>query len=422
VIDVKFTKRVSLAWQVLKGSRTENIELNSLLDFLGVDRELTGDALNEATYFACIKVLSESLGKLPLKLMKHDEDAGVISMRSHPLYYVLHNRPNPYMTSTVFWSTMERCRDHFGNAFALITGYPTHTQLWVLDPTRVEIWWDNARLLKDVPDIWYKYNGEDGREYLLSHSEVLHLPTSNTHDGIVGKPVRQQLAETILGGRKSQKLLNKMYETGFTAKAVLQYTSDLNDESAQKYRRLIERYISGNLKSEGLENIIPLEYGSTLTPLNMKLSDGQFLETKQYTALQIASAFGIKPMQIGDYSKSSYASAEAQQLDFYISTMLYIIKQYEEELTEKLLTDEDRQNGLHFKFNVSVVLRADQETQMRTLSTAVTNGVYTPNEARRLLDMPDRDGGDRLYVNGNVLPIELVGIQYTRDTGGENDE
>ena len=419
---MKFTKRVSLAWQVLKGSRTENIELNSLLDFLGVDRELTGDALNEATYFACIKVLSESLGKLPLKLMKHDEDAGVISMRSHPLYYVLHNRPNPYMTSTVFWSTMERCRDHFGNAFALITGYPTHTQLWALDPTRVEIWWDNARLLKDVPDIWYKYSGEDGREYLLSHSEVLHLPTSNTHDGIVGKPVRQQLAETILGGRKSQKLLNKMYETGFTAKAVLQYTSDLNDESAQKYRRLIERYISGNLKSEGLENIIPLEYGSTLTPLNMKLSDGQFLETKQYTALQIASAFGIKPMQIGDYSKSSYASAEAQQLDFYISTMLYIIKQYEEELTEKLLTDEDRQNGLHFKFNVSVVLRADQETQMRTLSTAVTNGVYTPNEARRLLDMPDRDGGDRLYVNGNVLPIELAGIQYTRDTGGENDE
>ena len=419
---MKFTKRVSLAWQVLKGSRTENIELNSLLDFLGVDRELTGDALNEATYFACIKVLSESLGKLPLKLMKHDEDAGVISMRNHPLYYVLHNRPNPYMTSTVFWSTMERCRDHFGNAFALITGYPTHTQLWVLDPTRVEIWWDNARLLKDVPDIWYKYSGEDGREYLLSHSEVLHLPTSNTHDGIVGKPVRQQLAETILGGRKSQKLLNKMYETGFTAKAVLQYTSDLSDESAQKYRRLIERYISGNLKSEGLENIIPLEYGSTLTPLNMKLSDGQFLETKQYTALQIASAFGIKPMQIGDYSKSSYASAEAQQLDFYISTMLYIIKQYEEELTEKLLTDEDRQNGLHFKFNVSVVLRADQETQMRTLSTAVTNGVYTPNEARRLLDMPDRDGGDRLYVNGNVLPIELAGIQYTRDTGGENDE
>lgn len=419
---LKLSKRASLAWQILKGSRTENIGLNNLLDFLGVDRELTGDALNEATYFACIKVLSESLGKLPLKLMRHDEDAGVVSMRQHPLYHVLHDRPNPFMTSSIFWSTMERCRDHFGNGYALISGYPNSTQLWLLDPTRVQIWWDNARLFKDVPDVWYIYSGEDGEEHPYSNSEILHFPTSNTNDGIVGKPVREQLAETIIGGRKAQKLINKMYETGFTAKAVLQYTSDLNEESAQKYRRLIERYVSGNLRSEGLENIIPLEYGSTLTPLNMKLSDSQFLETKQYTALQIASAFGIKPMQIGDYSKSSYASAEAQQLDFYISTMLYIIKQYEEELTEKLLTDEDRRNGLHFKFNVSVVLRADQETQMRTLSTAVTNGVYTPNEARRLLDMPDRDGGDRLYVNGNVIPLEMAGVQYTRDTGGENDE
>lgn len=419
---MKFTKRVSLAWQVFKGSRTENIELNRLLDFLGVDRELTGSALNEATYFACIKVLSESIGKLPLKLMRHDDNAGVVSLRSNPLYHVLHDRPNPYMTSTVFWSTMERCRDHFGNGYALISGYPSKTQLWILDPMRVQIWWDNARLFKDVPDVWYIYSGEDGEEHPFSSAEIIHLPTSNTHDGIVGKPVREQLAETIVGGRKAQKLINKMYETGFTAKAVLQYTSDLSDESAQKYRRLIERYISGNLKSEGLENIIPLEYGSTLTPLNMKLSDGQFLETKQYTALQIASAFGIKPMQIGDYSKSSYASAEAQQLDFYISTMLYIIKQYEEELTEKLLTDEDRRNGLHFKFNVSVVLRADQETQMKTLSTAVTNGVYTPNEARRLLDMPDREGGDRLYVNGNVIPLEMAGTQYERNSGGENDE
>jgi HK97 family phage portal protein len=237
---------------------------------------------------------------------------------------------------------------------------------------------------------------------------------------LVGKPVRETLAENIDGARKAQKLLNKLYESGFTAKAVLQYTSDLNPESEAKYLKMVERYMTGDLKSDGIENIIPLSYGSTLTPLNMKLSDSQYLEVKQYSAIQIASAFGIKPTQIGDYTKSSYASAEAQQLDFYISTMLFSIKQYEEELTEKLLTDEDRQNGLHFKFNVSVVLRADQETQMRTLTSAVTNGVYTPNEARRLLDLPDREGGDQLYVNGNVIPLSKAGIQYMSG-GGEND-
>lgn len=417
---MRLSKRVSLAWQILKGSRVENIELNNLLDFLGIDRTLKGGALAEATYFTCLKVLGESLGKLPLKLMRHDNNEGVVAERRHPLYHVLHDRPNPYMSAAIFWCTMERLRKHYGNSYALIDGYPRDTKLWILDPSRMEVWYDDACLLKDAPDVWYIYSGEDGNIHRFNNAEMLHFKSSNTLDGLVGKPVRETLAENIDGARKAQKLLNKLYESGFTAKAVLQYTSDLNPESEAKYLKMVERYMTGDLKSDGIENIIPLSYGSTLTPLNMKLSDSQYLEVKQYSAIQIASAFGIKPTQIGDYTKSSYASAEAQQLDFYISTMLFSIKQYEEELTEKLLTDEDRQNGLHFKFNVSVVLRADQETQMRTLTSAVTNGVYTPNEARRLLDLPDREGGDQLYVNGNVIPLSKAGIQYMSG-GGETD-
>ena len=78
---MRLSKRVSLAWQILKGSRVENIELNNLLDFLGIDRTLKGGALAEATYFTCLKVLGESLGKLPLKLMRHDNNEGVVAER-----------------------------------------------------------------------------------------------------------------------------------------------------------------------------------------------------------------------------------------------------------------------------------------------------------------------------------------------------
>ena len=153
----------------------------------------------------------------------------------------------------------------------------------------------------------------------------------------------------------------------------------------------IENYAKGNLSDKGIENIIPIPLGTTLTPLNVKFADNQFIEVKQYTSLQISSAFGIKPYQIGDYTKSSYASAEAQQLSFYVDTLLYIIKQYEEELTYKLLTPEEIDHGLHFKFNVAVILRADLRTQIETLSTAVNSFIYTPNEARALT----RYGGKR---------------------------
>jgi hypothetical protein len=151
----------------------------------------------------------------------------------------------------------------------------------------------------------------------------------------------------------------------------------------------------------------------------VKLGDNQFIEVKQYTSLQIASAFGIKPYQIGDYTKSSYASAEAQQLSFYVDTLLYIIKQYEEELTYKLLSPEEIGNGLHFKFNVAVILRADLKTQIDSLSTAVNSFIYTPNEARALLDLENKEGGDELLGNGASIPVRYAGSQYVDNTGGE---
>uniref|UniRef100_UPI00359FB51C phage portal protein n=1 Tax=Jeotgalibaca porci TaxID=1868793 RepID=UPI00359FB51C len=215
----------------------------------------------------------------------------------------------------------------------------------------------------------------------------------------------------------------KMYDNGFTAKAVLQYTGSLSDDNVKKFVKGIESYSKGDLSDEGIENIIPIPLGSTLQPLNVKLGDNQFIEVKQYSAIQIASAFGIKPNQIGDYTKSSYASAEAQQLSFYVETLLYILKHYEEEISYKLLSDNERnEDGLRFKFNVSVILRADLKTQIEMLSKAVNSFIYTPNEARNMLDFEDKDGGDQLLGNGASIPIQFAGSQYTNIDGKEEQK
>ena len=392
------------------------ISLDQLVNFLGL-RGVKKEALSEATYFACLKVLSESLGKLPLKLLKHNDKNGVISARHHPLYNILKNRPNPYMTSTTFWSTVEYNRNHYGNAYVLIDGAGKNTRLWILDHNKMEIWYDDAKLLSENEDIYYIYN-ESGKYYKFGSEEILHFKSSNSLDGIQGISVRDQLKSTIQGNLKAQELINKMYENGFTAKAVMQYTGSLSDENVKTFIAGIEDYATGKFAEDGIENIIPIPLGATLTPLNVKLADNQFTEVKQFSALQIASAFGIKPNQIGDYTKSSYASAEAQQLSFYVDTLIYILKQYEEELYYKLLSKEEIEEGYYFKFNVSVILRADLKTQIETLSTAVNSFLKTPNEARALLDLPAVEGGDKLLGNGASIPVEYTGSQYT-DIGKE---
>lgn len=405
-------KKIKDTWN--KSAR-QTIELNHLLDFLGIDRN-NEDSLSEATYFACMKVLSESMGKLPLKLLQYNDRNGVVNARKHALYKVLHDRPNPYMTATVFWSTMEYNRNHYGNAYALIHGAGKNTTLWILPSNEVEIWYDDACILADVPDIYYLYS-KGGKVYRFGSEEIIHLKASNTLDGITGISVQDQLKMTIKGNIKAQKMLNKMYDSGFTAKAVLNYTGSLSDPNVETLLKNTEKYAKGELKDKGIENIIPIPLGFKLDPLNVKLGDNQFVEVKQYSALQIASVFGIKPYQIGDYTKSSYASAEAQQLSFYVDTLLYIIKQYEEELTYKLLTPEEIENGLHFKFNVGVILRADLATQISTLSSGVNNFIYTPNEARALLDLEAKEGGDELLGNGASIPVQYTGSQYTNIEG-----
>lgn len=392
----------------------ETVELNELYRFLGLNPKDDENVLSEATYFACMKVLREAIGKLPLKLLRYNDRHGVETARKHPLYFILHDRPNPYMNATNFWSTVEYNRNHYGNAYVWIRGAGKDMTLWILPSANVEVWYDDAKILADQPDIYYLYSAGQ-KVYRFGSEEILHFKSSDTLDGIIGVSVQDQLRSTIGGAAKSQKLLNKMYESGFTAKAVLQYTGNLNDENVKTFVKGIEKYASGGLADDDIKNIIPIPLGSQLTPLNVKLGDNQFIEVKQYSALQIASAFGIKPYQIGDYTKSSYASAEAQQLSFYVDTLLYIIKQYEEELTYKLLSADEIANGYHFKFNVAVILRADLATQINTLSTGVANFIYTPNEARGMLDLEAKPGGDRLLGNGASIPVELTGSQYKQD-------
>ncbi len=419
---MNITQRMKAAAAAFRGKSATTTDLNNLYKFLGIDPKSEGGATSEATYFACLKVLSESIGKLPLKIQQYTPDKGIRIAREHRYYRMLNERPNRYMTASVFWSTMELYRNHYGNAYAWIdTRDPRNPQLWLMDPDSVEVWYDNGRKLSDVPDVYYRYTTPQGVA-VLGSEEVLHFKSHYTVDGLVGISVRDHLASTIQGNIKAQDFINKTIRSGMTAKSVLNYTGSLNDKSVQTLLAEVTKYAKGEMRDKGIENIIPMPVGFSLSPLNLKLADSQFLELRQYSALQIASAFGVKPYQVGDYTKSSYASAEAQQLSFLVDTLLYIIKQDEEEIAYKLLNTEEETNGYHAKFNTGVMLRADQKTQIDTLSTAVSNFLLTPNEARERLDLPAKEGGDQLLGNGASIPVQYTGAQYTNITAREEEK
>lgn len=371
--------------------------------------------LSEVTYFACLKMLSEAVAKLPLTLQRVSQDGGVEDAADDPLYRAVKLRPNPYMTPSAFWSAMENNRNHYGNAYAQIRYTENGVELYPLVSDRMRIYIPDNRRLPDARDIYYEYSSPETGEIIHFWSdEILHFKTSTTFGGLIGVSVRDKLRMSLDGAKDSQKVLNELYKNNMAGRAVVQFspTQEMKEGYQERYIKQLDKFAHGE-KGTG-STFIPIPYGTTVTPLNLRLADEQFLELRKYTALQIASAFGIKPNQLNDYEKASYANSEAQQLAFYVETMLSILKQYEEELNYKLLSTSQIAQGYRFKFNVAAVLRGDTKAQVESLCQGIAGGLYTPNEARRMLDLPSKEGGDRIFFNGSNIAVEDAGIQYQK--------
>lgn len=387
-------------------------EINSFFDDKLIRREKD---LSEITYFVCIKILSESLGKLNNKVYQHT-DKGVIEIE-HQINNVIGLRPNPYMTAATYNATVEYYRNHYGNAFVWIergrdkTGKIYTKALYPLNPEYTTILVDNKGLLGAREKIYIRYiEPKSAKQFVFEYEDVLHYRSSIiSNDGFSGMAIRDILHSTLDSKKDADSLNRNIYKNGITGKAVLEYVGDLDKTAEKKLVKTIEDYATG---TENYGKFIPLPLGMKMTPLNINLESIQFLEIKKFTALEVASAFGIKPNQLNNYEKSSYSNSESQNLSFYVDTLLYILNSYEQEDTYKLLTTEEIKKGFFMKRNVKGILRCDFKSQIQSLVSGVTTGIYNINEARHELDLPDTTGGETNIVNGTYIPIKDVGKQY----------
>lgn len=407
--------------------QTAGTDDERLLEWLGISGT-PKKALGEVTYFTCLKMLSETLGKMPIKFYQQT-DRGIEETIANAAYALLKTRPNPQMTPTTFWGTVENNRNHYGNAYVWIQrefkrkkygGDVEIKNLWIMPSSDTTVIVDDNGIFGDAGDIYYWYTDKyTGESYVFPSGDVMHFKTSMSFDGLTGAPVRDILKVTLSGSLESQNFMNNLYKDGLTARAALQYTGDLSPSLKKKLVAELEEYANG---ANNAGKIIPIPIGMKLEPLNIKLTDSQFFELKKYSALQIAGAFGIKPNQINDYEKSSYANSEMQNISFYIDTELYIIKQYEEEINYKLLEPSETAEGKHYKFNENVILRTDAKSQATILTSYVQNGIYTPNEARSFMNKPRMEGGDDLICNGNYIKVADVGQEEGGGSDAENIE
>lgn len=407
--------------------KRDTIELNvddrRLLEILGID---IGDvnvkgrsALRIDTVNACVRIRSESVAKLPLKVYQEDP-TGIQKQTRHQVFQLLRLRPNPYMSAFDFWKCIEAQNCMYGNAYASIE-YDRKTGcvvgIWPMDAARVKIIVDNdtsiSRILTPRSQLAYQVDlGYEQRK--LSPDEVLHFKGGITLDGIVGLSPLDLLKGTLENGASANKFVNNFYKQGLQVKGLVQYVGDLDEKAKATFREKFESMSSGLTNSHRIA-LMPVGY--QFTPISLSMHDAQFLENAQLTIRQIASAFGIKMHQLNDLSRATHTNVAEQQREFYSDTLQPILTMYEQELTWKLLLSDEIDDGYFFRFNVDAILRSDLKSRYDAYRIGVQGGFLTPNEARAKEELPPKEGGDQLLVNGSYVPITDAGKAYAAKGG-----
>ena len=378
-------------------------------------------AMQITAVYSCVRILAEAIAGLPLHLYTYKEDGGKEKAIGHPLYLLLHDEPNPEMSSFVFRETLMTHLLLWGNAYAQIirNGKGEVVALYPLMPNRMTVDRDSSGQL------FYSYqmNNSDAPTMktgtvILKPSDVLHIPGLG-FDGLVGySPIA--MAKNAIGlAIATEEYGAKFFANGATPGGLLEYPGTVKDPD-----RVRESWNKGFSGSQNAGKVAILEEGMKYTPISIAPEQAQFLETRKFQINEIARIFRVPPHMVGDLEKSSFSNIEQQSLEFVKYTLDPWVVRWEQSLSRALFTPEEKKQYF-FKFNVEGLLRGDYQSRMNGYATARQNGWMSANDIRELENLdriPAEEGGDLYLINGNMLPLVHAGAFADIDSGKEESK
>ena len=378
-------------------------------------------AMQMTAVYSCVRILAEAIAGLPLHLYRYTPDGSKVKAVDHPLYLLLHDEPNPEMSSFVFRETLMTHLLLWGNAYAQIirNGKGEVVALYPLMPNRMsvdrdkhgQLYYTYTRASDEAPTM-------NGMTVLLPPSDVLHIPGLG-FDGLVGySPIA--MAKNAIGlAIATEEYGAKFFANGAAPSGVLEHPGTIKDPS-----RVREAWMSQFGGSANSGKVAVLEEGMKYTPISISPEQAQFLETRKFQINEIARIFRIPPHMVGDLEKSSFSNIEQQSLEFVKYTLDPWVIRWEQSIQRSLLNSEEKKKYFA-KFNLEGLLRGDYQSRMNGYAIGRQNGWMSANDIRELENLdriPAEDGGDLYLINGNMLPLKNAGAFADTPTDDGKEE
>jgi HK97 family phage portal protein len=345
-------------------------------------------ALQTSAVFACVRVIAETIGSLPLKIYFRRTDSGKDEANTHPLYSILHDSPNYWQTRQEYFETVSGHLCLRGNSYSFIQRDQANriTALIPLSPDRMELEVDGD---SQQPIFIYRYRPNDGeQEQIFQAEDIWHLRGLSS-DGYVGLSPIAAAANAIGLAAAAEKHGSQWFKNGAKTSGIAKYPGKLREDSAKRLRTSLQDSMTGDNNFK----IILLEEGLDYTAIGINNVDSQYLETRQFQIEEIARIFRVPSVLIGHPDKTmTYASVEQLMLSFVMYTMRPWVSRIEQSINKQLLGTDNKK--YFSEFTLDALLRGDTQSRYTAYASALQNKWLTRNEVRIKENLNPVDGGN----------------------------
>ncbi|HFT7667907.1 TPA: phage portal protein [Serratia marcescens] len=351
-------------------------------------------AMQLSAVWACIRLLSESVSTLPMKVYRREADGSRKLAQDHPAYQVLCRRPNLEMTPSRFMLMVVASICLRGNAF--IEKKMIGRKLVALNPLLPQ---NMVVKRMNTGQLQYTYT-EDGKKRVIPVDRMMHIRGFGL-DGVCGMMPLSSGRDVFGAAMAVDESAAKIFENGLQTSGYISSKVALNKEQRERLRQ----YLAAFAGSKNAGKMMVLEGDLSYQNVTMNPEDAQMLESRAFSIEEICRWFRVPPFMVGHVTKqSSWASSvEGMNLIFLTNTLRPLLVNIEQEISRCLLdSDED----YFAEFSVEGLLRADSVGRAAYYTTALQNGWMSRNDVRRLENLPPIPGGEIYTVQLNLTPLE----------------
>lgn len=402
----KFTNWITSWGSGLSTGKGQQITAPQQVIFDHLENVGTDRALQIAAVFACVELYANTIASLPIFVYRDKADGHREEERKHPLWTLLHKRPNAWMTPSDFKATLVVNYVLRGNAYVLIH-WNKNGQPIALEPLPAE----QVTVSMVDGELVYKFH-QDGKDTYYQAKDIVHWKGAGS--GIVGLSkidyMRASLSESVNAQMNATRLFGARSKPSAVLQTDMVLSADQTKEVVKRFKSMVE---SGG-------SLVIADRGLKYTPMSLTPQDAQLLESRQFSVEEICRWFGVPPVMIGGSGTTTWGSGITEiKRGFHSLSLAPMCKRLEEAFALKLVKAEE---DLTIEFNYDALLRADPQTRAQHEATLVQNGIMTRNEVRQLENLPPMPGGDVLTVQSNLVAIDKVSqIGEGSNTQGSND-